>query len=205
MILINLCKFRRSQKSDAEFDNKGIKIQATGTLTGPLPVLSMDAHSESKRAFLLLGLAECVAPTQEWPLTVSPTGGQPWDDSKMHSQNGEGDLRKIHGEFEVRSSSAKGKSQGANPLCAGTCSGRNVPESNLARSDTQQRRSVGRPESPLPLTPEELQNLHRGFPSEGGTDRWVYAAIHGFVARFCHITEHTEEALALAFTLIPSV
>ena len=145
MILINLCKFRRSQKSDAEFDNKGIKIQATGTLTGPLPVLSMDAHSESKRAFLLLGLAECVAPTQEWPLTVSPTGGQPWDDSKMHSQNGEGDLRKIHGEFEVRSGSAKGKSQGANPLCAGTCSGRNVPESNLARSDTQRRSvAVGR-------------------------------------------------------------
>ena len=145
MILIKLGKFRRCQKSDAEFDKKGIKIQATRTLTGPLPVLSMDAHSESKRAFLLLGLAECVAPTQEWPLTVSSTGGQPWDDSKMHSQNGEGDLRKIHGEFEVRLSSARGKSQGANPLCAGTCSGRNVPESNLARSDTQRRSvAVGR-------------------------------------------------------------
>ena len=51
----------------------------------------MNAHSESKRAFLLLlGLAECVAPTQEWPLAqcLFPTDRQPWDDSKSEWDRG---------------------------------------------------------------------------------------------------------------------
>ena len=137
----------------------------------------MNAHSESKRAFLLLGLAECVAPTQEWPLTVSPTDGQPWDDADMHPRCGSGIVLKIRGELQFGSSSAQDAGRGANPLCAGTCSGRNVPESNLARSDTQRRRSVGRSvgrssESPLarPLTLEGLQNLHTQRFPYGRTD-----------------------------------
>ena len=85
--------------------------------TSFLPILSMNAHSESKRAFLLLlGLAECVAPTQEWPLAqcLFPTDTQPWDDSKR--QNGIGDLRKIHSEFELGSSS---KDSGPEPAVRG--------------------------------------------------------------------------------------
>ena len=78
----------------------------------------MNAHSESKRAFLLLlGLAECVAPTQEWPLAqcLFPTDRQPWDDSR---QNGIGDLRKIHSEFELGSSSARGGVNELRTRCA---------------------------------------------------------------------------------------
>ena len=60
--------------------------------------------------------------------------------------------------------------RGPNPLCAGTCSGRNVPESNLARSDTQQRRSVGRPESPLPLSRSGGATKPTQRFSYGGTD-----------------------------------
>ena len=98
--------------------------------------------------------------------------------------------------------------RGPNPLCARahaageTC--RNPTWPDLIHSSAV--RSDGRRALSLSLALEELQNLHRGFPMKGRTDRWVYAVIHGFVARFCHITEHTEEeALALAFTLTPSV
>ena len=174
--------------------------------TSFLPILSMNAHSESKRAFLLLlGLAECVAPTQEWPLAqcLFPTDRQPWDDSIR--QNGIGDLRKTHSEFYL--ARFMFKIVGVLTRCARahaageTC--RNPTWPDLIHSSAV--RSDGRRALSLSLALEELQNLHRGFPMKGRTDRWVYAVIHGFVARFCHITEHTEEALALAFTYTPSV
>ena len=136
----------------------------------------MNAHSESKRAFLLLGLAECVAPTQEWPLTVSPTDGQPWDNADMHPRSGSGIFLKIRGELQFDSSSAQDAGRGANPLCAGTCSGRNVPESNLARSDTQRhrsvRRSVARRRAPSPA-----RSLWRGYKTY--TQRFPYGRTDG--------------------------